>query len=85
MNVSELITQLSELDPSMRVVVNGYETGFDAVTGIHLINVKPWQAEQSSAFGVWKKDEPMEYDGVLMQCSPGEVGESVVFLPRIRN
>lgn len=31
MNVAELIAKLSDLDPSLRVVVNGYETGFDVI------------------------------------------------------
>lgn len=85
MNVAELIAQLSELDPSMRVVVNGYETGFDVVNAVRVIAVKPWRAEQTGAFGAWKKDEPMECDGVLAQCEAGEIGESVVFFPRTSN
>ncbi len=85
MTVDELIEKLSGLDPSMRVVVNGYETGFDVLNTIRLISVKPWQAEQAGAFGAWKKDEPMECDGALALCESGELGESVVFLPRTSN
>jgi hypothetical protein len=85
MIVAELIAHLSELDPSLRVVVNGYETGFDVVNTVRVITVKPWRAEQTGAFGAWKKDEPMECDGALAQCESGELGESVVFLPRTSN
>lgn len=83
MNVAELIAKLSELDPSLRVVVNGYETGFDLVNTIRTINVQPWQQpQQAGAFGAWKTDKPMEWDGVLEQC---ESGEQVVLLPRSSN
>lgn len=79
MNVAELIAQLSELDPSLRVVVDGYETGFDVVSTARIITVQPWQPKQS---GAWKIAEPMECNGELEQC---ESGEQVVLLPRTSN
>ncbi|MDP1870812.1 MAG: hypothetical protein Q8K61_04205 [Gallionella sp.] len=85
MTVAELIAKLSTLDPTMRVVVNGYETGYDVLDTLQLITVKPWQAEQSGAFGAFKKTEPMKCDGALARCASGEPGESVVLLPRTSN
>lgn len=79
MIVAELIAQLSELDPSLRVVVNGYETGFDVVNTVRTITVQPWQPKQS---GAWKIAEPMECSGELEEC---KLGEQVVLLPRSSN
>lgn len=82
MTVAELIAKLSELDPSLRVVVNGYETGFDVVKTIRTINVRPCRPHESGAFGAWQAEKPMAWDGALEQC---ESGEQVVWLPRISN
>lgn len=82
MNVAELIAKLSDLDPSLRVVVNGYETGFDLVNDIRTINVQPYQPQQTGAFGAWQTEKPMEWAGELEQC---ESGEQVVLLPRSSN
>lgn len=82
MTVADLIAKLSELDPSLRVVVNGYESGFDVVNTIRTINVQPFQPPQPGAFSEWQSEEPMEWDGELEQC---ESGEQVVLLPRSSN
>ncbi len=83
MTVAELIAKLSELDPSLRVVVNGYETGFDVASTIRTISVQPWQATKASGIlGAWGADERMEYEGELKQCESGAQGEQVVWLPR---
>lgn len=78
MNVTELIAQLSKLDPSMRVVVSGYETGFDVVNNVKTITVKPWEPVTLDGW----TEEHGDYDGELTQCKIGESGEAVAFLPR---
>lgn len=39
MNVSELIDLLRKCDPQQRVVVDGYEGGFDDVTDVRVKNI----------------------------------------------
>jgi len=83
MNVSELIAKLSELDPSMRVVVNGYESGFDVLNEIRIVTVQPWQpTAPGGAFSEWNKTEREEWDGELELI---ETGEQVVCFPRTSN
>lgn len=41
MKVKELIQKLSEFDPEMRVVVDGYECGYDETDKIMSVRVKP--------------------------------------------
>jgi hypothetical protein len=84
MTVAELIAKLSELDPSMRVVVNGYETGFDVVSTIRTITVQPWKPTKSSGgrWGAGEWDERMEYEGELELCESGAQGEQVFWFPR---
>jgi hypothetical protein len=82
MNVSELIAKLSELDPSMRVVVNGYESGFDILNEIRIITVLPWQPTAGGVFGAGNKTEREEWNGELKLT---ETGEQVVCLPRTSN
>ncbi len=81
MKVAELIAKLSELDPSMRVVVNGYESGFDVVNAIRTITVRPWQPSAPGSFGGGDK-EKMDCYGELEPCESGEI---VVLLPRTSN
>lgn len=81
MNVAELIAKLSNLDQSMRVVVNGYETGFDEVVEIQTIEVRPWNpAPPKGQIAAWGGMGKMDCDGEL-EAFPG--GEKVVFFPRI--
>jgi hypothetical protein len=75
MNVAELIEKLSEFDPAMRVVVNGYETGFNVVNSLRVMTVQPWQPTICN-------DEREDYEGELRQCKEGEQGEQVVWFPR---
>lgn len=39
MNVKELIQVLSQYDPAYKVVVDGYETGFDDIGDAETINI----------------------------------------------
>jgi hypothetical protein len=41
MKVKELIEKLSKENPEMRVVVDGYETGYDEPDMICLVSIKP--------------------------------------------
>ena len=41
MKVKELIQKLSQYDPEMRVVVDGYECGYDEVDEIRTIHIAP--------------------------------------------
>ena len=41
MKVKELIKFLETYDPEMRVVVNGYESGFDEVTKLYQVGIEP--------------------------------------------
>lgn len=40
MRVKDLITRLGEYNPEARVIVHGYEGGFDDVTMISLLRIK---------------------------------------------
>jgi len=41
MTVKELIERLSLEDPNKRIVVDGYESGYDEVEKIILVNIQP--------------------------------------------
>ena len=41
MKVKELIKFLENYDPEMRVVVDGYESGFDEVTKLYQVGIEP--------------------------------------------
>jgi hypothetical protein len=41
MNVKELIELLSKEDPKMRVVIQGYEQGYDEVHELEYVNILP--------------------------------------------
>jgi hypothetical protein len=41
MTVKELIDRLSFEDPNKRIVVDGYESGYDEVEKIILVNIQP--------------------------------------------
>lgn len=59
MKVKELIEKLSKQDPEMRVVVDGYETGFDEINRICLVKMilnpnkgeKHWEGEFDEVVG----------------------------------
>lgn len=51
MNVAQLIALLQQCDPERRVVVDGYEAGFDDITGVGALTIlvnanqvpRPWR------------------------------------------
>lgn len=61
MTVDEAISLLREFNPSMRVVVPGYETGVDDVKHIALIEIRVRE---------WNKYIP-DYDGQHTAVKPG--------------
>lgn len=69
MKVKELIEKLQKEDPEMRVVVNGYETGFDEVHKLYHTSIL-------------KKSNNKWWDGEFYQTNPNEGHEVVLVLPR---
>lgn len=73
MTVKELIEKLSQEDPNKRVVVNGYETGFDEVDKILQVKIVPninkddkhWEGEFDE---VYKKHSEQSFEVAL--CLP---------------
>jgi hypothetical protein len=59
MKVSELIERLQRLSPDLDVLVEGYETGFDA---IHCLKVCP--VERNAAVEDWDGEFEESPDGV---------------------
>jgi hypothetical protein len=65
MKVKELIEKLSSQDPELRVVVNGYECGFDEIDKICLIKMilnpnkgeKHWEGEFDEVYGEGSSEE----------------------------
>lgn len=41
MKVKDLIARLAVEDPEMRVVVDGYESGYDNIERVVLVNIEP--------------------------------------------
>lgn len=74
MKVHELIDKLQKLDPEMKVVVNGYEGGYDEVEKI-LMGVR---VKHNSK----KKTEDLWWLGEYEDALSTEKSESVVVLPR---
>jgi hypothetical protein len=58
MTVSELIQQLSELDPNLRVMVSGYEGGYDDCFGV--TNPKEFALDVNTAW-YYGSHEESEY------------------------
>jgi hypothetical protein len=75
MKVKDLIDLLSKQDADMRVVVDGYEAGFDSVTKIQLVNAKPNPDKDDKEKDCW-------WLGEYEECEPGEHGEIMVLIPR---
>jgi hypothetical protein len=73
MTVRELISRLKDEDPGLRVVVQGYEQGYDEIREIALVQVAPNPA----------KNIPW-WDGELL-VSHSEGAETVLSLPRGKN
>ena len=75
MIVKELIERLSHEDPNKRVVVDGYESGYDEVDRIHYVNVIPNFDSDNN-----KKDDRL-WSGEF-ESSKNEKGEEVILFPR---
>ena len=67
MKIKELIELLHLLDPEMRVVVDGYENGYDEVCCARAVVVVP-------------NPSPRNWEGEFVDCNQN--GETVVLLPR---
>lgn len=75
MNVKELIEKLQTLDPEMPVMVDGYETGYDEVKEVCIIdNLKKLPENKPYYDG--------EYDEVTNPLTWAHEVISAVYLPR---
>lgn len=72
MKVKELIQKLSQCDPEMRVVVDGYEQGFDEPDNVRYVNMIP---------NPTKKDWEGEFEEVLLN-NDIKGAELALLLPR---
>lgn len=68
MTVKTLITRLSRLDPSSRVVVEGYEGGFSDVSKINAIRLN-LNVTSPSYYGPYTKHESGEFHAVSITAS----------------
>ena len=76
MKVKELIQKLSEHDSEMRVVVDGYECGYDEVEKIRTIRIAPNP-------NVAEKDWEGEFEFVINDTKKELQGvELALYLPR---
>jgi hypothetical protein len=71
MTVKDLIQQLSSRDPLMRVVVQGYEGGYDEVESTHLVPI---------AKNMHKQDK--WWDGEFLEVVVDDADEIALLLPR---
>jgi hypothetical protein len=71
MKVKELIKFLETYDPEMRVVVNGYESGFDEVTKLYQV-------------GIAKSKKKLDnyWDGEFEEVVVDDSDEAALLLPR---
>jgi len=53
MRVKELIEHLTTQDPEMRVVVNGYETGYDELENVYTVKITP---NPKADIKIWEGD-----------------------------
>ena len=74
MTVKELIEKLSLEDQSLRVVVNGYESGYDEIESVNLIEIAPNPH-------VGEKDWEGEWDDAYLRPSSTKK-ETAILLPR---
>lgn len=74
MKVKELIEQLQNFDPEQLVVVDGYETGYDEVKKIYLIdNLKKLPEDKAYYDGEYQEAEPLTWNHHLVNA---------VYIPR---
>ena len=71
MKVKELIQKLSEQDPEMRVIVQGYEGGYDEVDSLHLVPMIKNKHKQEK----W-------WDGEFLEAVVDDADEIALLLPR---
>ena len=71
MKVKELIQRLANQDPEMRVVVQGYEGGFDELDSIHLVSIAKNHHKQDK----W-------WDGEFIETQVDDGEEVALMLPR---
>jgi len=71
MKVKELIQRLTNQDPEMRVVVQGYESGFDELATFHLVAI----AKNSHKQDKW-------WDGEFVETQVDDGEEIALLLPR---
>lgn len=71
MKVKELIKRLSTEDPEMRVVVQGYEGGYDEVDSTHLVPITKNKHKQDK----W-------WDGEFLEVVADDADEVALLLPR---
>jgi len=71
MTVKDLIKHLSDQDPSMRVVVQGYEGGYDEVDSTHLVPIVKNKHKQDK----W-------WDGEFSEVVVDDADEIALMLPR---
>ena len=75
MKVKELIEQLQKFDPEQIVVVDGYETGFDEVKEVHLIeNLRRLPEDKAYYDGEFQEAKPLTWVHDLVS--------SAVYIPR---
>ena len=72
MKVKELIKFLEAYDPEMRVVVNGYESGFDEVTKLYQVGITKS-----------KKKSDNYWDGEFEEVVVDDSDEEALLLPRM--
>lgn len=71
MKVKQLIEKLQQYDLDTRVVVQGYEGGFDEVDSLHLV---------SMCKNLHKQDK--WWDGEFVETAPDDGEEIALLLPR---
>ena len=59
MTVNELIAELQKHPPQTRVIVSGYEQGFDDISRLAIISIAP-KANAKEWEGLWQDEESGE-------------------------
>jgi hypothetical protein len=76
MTVKELINRLKDEDPDMRVVVDGYESGFDEFEKMFQVFMKPNPRKNDP-----EKDDKW-WEGEFKETTDDEATEIALLLPR---
>lgn len=75
MKVKELIEKLQELDPEMRVVVDGYEAGFDEVEKLVQVPIGPNP-------NMTLEEYEVDWEGEFEEMDLEDATEIALLLPR---